>query len=190
MHRSEFRDASDRPEASYWPEIDIDTPLDVALELIAKQSVTLPANVQRPWFNAIVAKIMMAAIEEAKSEDRLRDLFNGAEPSGADIEMTARLLAEIATSDNCRLQAKCMQFVLELTTESQTEIARGENVGKAAVSKRCIRICEALGLPPSRGMKKEKTRKVYADRQRGKRSRPPREPWAFLNILRGIYATC
>jgi hypothetical protein len=165
----------------------MDTPLDVAMELIAKQSVMLPANVGRAWFNKTAATVMMAAIEEAKGEDRLRDLFDGAEPSRVDLEMTARLLSEIATSDNCRLQARCMEFVLELTTESQTEIAAAEGVGRAAVSKRCIRICEALGLPPSRGMKKEKTRAVYADRQRGKRSRPAREPWAFMGMLGGIY---
>ncbi len=190
-----FRDAADRPEASHWPEMNIDGPLDVATELVARVSNNAVAQMMQhgappDLITRMLGKIVVDVIEEAKKEDRLRDLFDGAEPSGADLEMTSRLLAELMTADNCRLQARCMAFVLELTTDSQTEIARDEGVGKAAVSKRCIRICEALGLPPSRGMKKERTRKVYADRQRGKRNRPAREPWAFTGMLGRIYGSC
>jgi hypothetical protein len=181
-----FRDPADR--AFEWPEIDIDSPLNHAMEMIAGTAVQLPANVSREWFNKATAMLVIRVLETAAKEDRIADLFRGIEPNRADMEMTSRLLAELIDADNPRLQAKCMAFVLGMIAQSQTQIARDENVGKAAVSKRCITICKVLGLPPSRGMKSVRSREAYAKRQTGRRSRPLPQKWAFADLLTLVYA--
>jgi hypothetical protein len=184
-----FRDAADRPEASYRPDLadEIDRPEDRLLELIASQAVKLPPGIQRTWLNQIVSQLAIGAMREAAKDGSLSDLFDGIEPNKADLELVARLLAELIDADNPRLQAKCLAFVFGLTGKSETEIGDEEGVGKAAVSKRCIRLKQAFGLRPSRGMKSDKACDSYRRRQMGKRARPSREPWAFAGLLETIY---
>lgn len=157
------------------------------MELIARQAVTLPPAVQRAAFNRIVAGVCVTALHEAAESGELRELFGEAGPTGGDLEMVTRVLAELIDAANPRLQAKCLAYVLGLNLtggKSETQIAREEGVKKATVSKRCIRIREAFGLPPSRGMKADSARQSYRDRQTGRRARPARLEWAFAGILK------
>lgn len=184
-----LRDAADRPEASYRSNLadEIDSPEDRFLELIAAQSITLPNGLRREWFNRSVADLAIAALRQAAKEGTVSDLFDHIEPTKADLELVSRLLWELIDADNPRLQAKCLAFVFGLIGKSETEIASEEAVGKAAVSKRCIRLKQAFGLKPSRGMKSDKACNSYRIRQTGKRARPPREQWAFSGLLLGVY---
>ncbi|MEQ1862777.1 MAG: hypothetical protein ABMA13_22885 [Chthoniobacteraceae bacterium] len=188
MPDSRFRDASDLPAASHRPDMAgaVDSMEDRLLETIARQSVALPVGMQRPAFNRIVAGVAISALHEAARDGTLRELFGEAEPSTGDLEMVTRVLAELIDAANPRLQAKCLAYVLGLNLnggKSETEIAREEGVKKATVSKRCIRIREAFGLPPSRGMKQDRARASYRVRQTGRRARPARIEWAFTGLL-------
>lgn len=171
---------------------DVDTPFERLIEAVHRQTVALPAGVKRDWFNNAVATIACQALQDAMEEGSLAQLFDAVEPTKADLEMTARLLAELIDDDNPRLQAKCMDFVFGLRLcggKSQTEIAQQEGVGKAAVSNRCVALREAFRLPPSRGMKSDRARESYAERQRGKRARPRPVEWAWKGLLSEIFAT-
>lgn len=187
---SPFNDPADR--ASIRPDMDgLDRLEERLLEAVGKQAVSLPAGMQRRWFNDVVVTIAVAALREAAAAGELRELFDGAAPTCGDLEMVTRVLAELMDADNAALQAECLAFALGLNVgggKCQTEIAKKYKVGKAAVSKRCIRIRETFGLPPSRGMKSEEARASYADRQRGKRARPERMEWPFKGMLKKLYA--
>jgi hypothetical protein len=170
---------------------EIDKPEDRLLERIARMSLALPPGVQRPFFNRCVAAAALAALRESARDGTLADLFDGLEPVSADLEGVARILAELIDSDNPRLQAKCMDFVLGTGLcqgKSQTVIALEEGVGKAAVSKRCKVLQTALGVPPGRGMKREEACASYRERQLGKRAKPKPQPWAFSKLLGRAYA--
>jgi hypothetical protein len=168
---------------------DLDTREDVFLEHVARLKVALPPGMQRAFFNRCVVQVAMAALDEATREGTLHDLFDGVQPTTADLDMVTRVLAEMIDADNPRLQAKCLAFVLGLNLtggKSETQIAGEEGVGKAAVSKRCILIREAFGLPPARGMKDDDARESYRARQTGKRARPARMEWSFTGFLSNL----
>lgn len=188
---SPFSDPADRPEASERPDMaGLDRLEDRLLEAVSKQAVTLPAGLQRRWFNDVVVSVAVTALREAAEAGELSQLFDGAAPTGGDLEMVTRVLAELMDAENAGLQAECLAFALGLNVgggTSQTEIARKHCVRKATVSKRCIRICETFGLPPSRGMKSEDARASYAVRQKGKRARPARVDWPFKGMLTKVY---
>lgn len=188
---SPFRDASDMPEASYRPDLTgLDGLEDRLMEIAARAVVNLPAGIARTAFNGIVVNVCVAVLDEASRDGTLRELFS-AGPTKSDLEMMTRILAELMDSDDPGLQAECLSFVLGLNVgggRSETEIARARGVNKATVSKRCILIREAFGLPASRGMKTDAARASYSARQKGKRARPARVEWAYAGLLRDIYA--
>lgn len=76
---------------------------------------------------------------------------------------TRRIVAEILEAKNARLTTECLALVtgVGFLGNSETEIARRFNVTRAAVSKRCVELCEKLGLPPARSMKSERARESY-----------------------------
>ena len=76
---------------------------------------------------------------------------------------TRRIIAEILESKNARLTTECLALVtgVGFLGDSETDIARRFKVTRAAVSKRCVELCEKLGLPPARAMKSEKARESY-----------------------------
>ncbi len=67
-------------------------------------------------------------------------------------------------SRNVRFMLDCYLIATgdsEANGVAMTEIARKCGVTKEAVSKRCIRICEFLRLPPSRYMRSEQSRATF-----------------------------
>lgn len=186
----EFADPAGYNEASYRPDMaaEIDTPEDRVLEIIAGQAVKLPGGISRGWFNQAVAGMVIATIQEASKDGSLGELFDGGY-SRSEMELAARLLAELIDANNPRLQAKCLAFVLGLNIgggKSQTAIADEEGVKKATVSKRCKRLQQVFSLSPSRGMKSEAACRSYSQRQKGKRARPAAIAWNWTGLLSGV----
>lgn len=86
-------------------------------------------------------------------------------------EAVSCFATEIAAHKHPELTVAAFCFAAGLyVTEgkSETELAEELGVTRAALSKRIVRITTALGLPPSRGMKTIKARKVYSDAQKAK----------------------
>jgi hypothetical protein len=190
MGDSKFSDPADYREASYRPDMaaEIDSAEDRFLELIAAQVVKLPANISRQAFNHCVAGAVLGAMEEAKRDGSLGELFEGG-GTRSEMELATRLLAELIDSNNPALQAECIAFVMGLNIsggKSETAIARKHGVNKATVSKRCVRLKQVFGLDPSRGMKSEKAVESYRARQTGKRARPAPMKWSWSGLLMGV----
>lgn len=163
---------------------------ELAEQILAKS--TLPFPLTRQLFGAAVAGVCIQAMQSAAADGRLAELLGDAMPLRNNLELVARLLAEIIDADNPRLHAKCIDFVLGIGLcqgMSETQIAREEGVGKAAVSKRCKLIQKAFGLLPGRGMKSEDACRNYAARQTGKRAKPIPQAWAFSGILGRAHAS-
>lgn len=74
-----------------------------------------------------------------------------------------RVIIEILEAKNARLTTECIAFVtgVGFLGNSETDIAKKFNITRAAVSKRCVELCDKLGLPPSRAMKSEAARESY-----------------------------
>ncbi len=88
-------------------------------------------------------------------------------PQAADDEflhdLLRRLVGELISQNNARLSLECLALVTGLSYEgdSMTEIARRHHVTRAAVSKRCVELTQALNLKPSRAMRSLKARQSY-----------------------------
>lgn len=82
----------------------------------------------------------------------------------APLDVVRRIVAELAAQDNIQLSFDCLSLVTGISYDgsSMTDIAKRYGVTRAAVSKRCVEISNALGLPPSRSMKQLTTRITYA----------------------------
>ena len=115
-----------------------------------------------------------ALVQRAPLPDR--DLV-GTEPeltaSGLDLReealgMVRSILGEIMSQTNSRLALDCFAVVTGVSYdgESLTQIAHRHGVTRAAVSKRCVEISEALNLPPSRAMRQLTARTAYEQRAR------------------------
>lgn len=74
-----------------------------------------------------------------------------------------RLIGEIMGQDATKLSLECLSLVTGLTYDgdSMTRIARKYGVTRAAVSKRCVELTQALNLNPSRAMRSRKARHSY-----------------------------
>jgi len=79
-------------------------------------------------------------------------------------ELLRRLVGEMVSQANARLSLECLALVTGLAYEgdSMTEIARRHDVTRAAVSKRCVELTQALNLNPSRAMRSLLARKSYS----------------------------
>ena len=79
------------------------------------------------------------------------------------LRLLRRLVGELAMQDHVRLSLECLALVTGLSYDgfSMTAIARRHGVTRAAVSKRCVELTQALGLPPSRAMRSPKARTRY-----------------------------
>lgn len=75
-------------------------------------------------------------------------------------ELLRRLLGELLARDNARLSLECLSLVtgLAYTGDSMSDIARRHSVTRAAVSRRCVELSNALSLAPGRAMRPLKTR--------------------------------
>lgn len=80
-------------------------------------------------------------------------------------EVVAKLISEMLATDPT-LGAECLALATGVAYQGASEnaIARKYGVSRAAVSKRCIELCEKLGVKNVRAMKSETAREIYADR--------------------------
>ena len=78
-------------------------------------------------------------------------------------DILRRLVGELIGQDNSNLSVHCLALVTGLTYEgnSMTAIAEQHGVTRAAVSKRCVELTQALNLKPSRAMRSLKARHSY-----------------------------
>jgi len=88
-----------------------------------------------------------------ETEDRPR-------PERAALVMVRRLVGLMLADTNPALGVECMALVTGIGYEgaSMAEIARRHGVTRAAVSKRCVDLCDAFGIAPVRAMRPEKNR--------------------------------
>ncbi|MBC2595658.1 hypothetical protein H5P28_15425 [Ruficoccus amylovorans] len=80
------------------------------------------------------------------------------------IDVARMVIAELIAHNNIELAIDCLSLVTGLSYggQSMTDIARKYGISRAAVSKRCVGISDALGLPPSRAMRRLTARQTYA----------------------------
>lgn len=81
-----------------------------------------------------------------------------------------QIVAELYATKNAKLSIECLSLVTGIgyTGESETIIAERHGVTRAAVSKRCVELCERFNLPPARAMKSEDARASYRAAQLSK----------------------
>lgn len=72
-----------------------------------------------------------------------------------------RLVGLMLADSNPALGVECMALVTGIGYDgsSMEQIGRRHGVSRAAVSKRCVDLCDAFGIPPGRAMRPEKNRK-------------------------------
>lgn len=72
-----------------------------------------------------------------------------------------RLVGYMLADAHPALGVECLALVTGIGYQgsSMAEIARRNRVTRAAVSKRCVELCEAFGIPPTRAMRPEKCRR-------------------------------
>lgn len=74
--------------------------------------------------------------------------------------MARRLVGFMLADTHPALGIECLALVTGIGYEgaSMAAIARRHRVTRAAVSKRCVELCEAFGVPPVRAMRPEASR--------------------------------
>lgn len=74
--------------------------------------------------------------------------------------MFRRMVGFLLADSTPALGIECLALVTGIGYDgsSMSEIAKRHAVTRAAVSKRCIDLCEAFGIPPVRAMRPEKNR--------------------------------
>ena len=78
-----------------------------------------------------------------------------------------KVIGELLGQTNPKLTLECLALVSGIAYEgdSMTAIAKRHGLTRAAVSKRCVEITNALNLPPSRAMRKLTARQAYRQAQ-------------------------
>jgi len=179
------RDPADWPENSYVPDLaaEVDSPEDRCREKALKfwRGAGSPQN----WSELAdgTAKFAMAFHNRSRNE--------GADAKQQN-EMLSRILAAIIDSGSTALlTAQCIDFVVGTNVQgsiTEADIGRKNHLSRAAISKRCILLCDELGLAPGSGMRKLATRKKYRLRQRGRRARIHKPTWSMGDLfIAGIY---
>jgi transposase-like protein len=82
------------------------------------------------------------------------------------IRILRHFVADILAEGNARLTIECIAIATNLSAyhgDSMTDVARRHGVTRQAVSKRCVDICDRLGLPPSRAMRSKEARAKYRE---------------------------
>jgi len=82
------------------------------------------------------------------------------------LALVRSILGEIMANENARLALDCYALVTGVgyMGETMTTIAKRHGLSRAAVSKRCVTICNALNLPPPPAMRKLTARRAYGKR--------------------------
>lgn len=81
-------------------------------------------------------------------------------PERGALVVVRRLVGLILVDTNPALGIECMALVTGIGYEgaSMAEIARRHGVTRAAVSTRCVDLCESLGIPSTRAMRPQNNR--------------------------------
>lgn len=84
-----------------------------------------------------------------------RDDEPAPQPERSALVMVRRLVGIMLADSNPALGIECMALVTGIGYEgaSMADIARRHGVTRAAVSKRCVDLCDAFGVPPTRAMR-------------------------------------
>lgn len=95
----------------------------------------------------------MPVIDRREEIDRPR-------PERGALVVVRRLVGILLADSNAQLGVECMALVTGIGYEgdSMAEIARRHKVTRAAVSKRCVDLCDTFGIKPVRAMRPEKNR--------------------------------
>jgi hypothetical protein len=117
-------------------------------------------------------------VERAQDASRADDPVdatpgNVEQPNEATLAALRRVLGELMAHDNIRLTLDCFSLVTGVgyQGESMVTIAGRHGITRAAVSKRCVEVGDALSLPPSRAMRQLTARQAYERRARRNHSR-------------------
>ncbi len=108
----------------------------------------------------------LASYDPSKEEDAAPEVAPATGMGKEDVwEVLRRVIGEIKSSKNPGLTIECVALAsgLSYLGDSQQEIATRHGVTRAAVSKRCVQFCEAIGLEPSRAMRSLEAREAYRD---------------------------
>jgi hypothetical protein len=76
------------------------------------------------------------------------------------LALVRRLVGTLMDDAHPALGIECLAIITGIGYDgsSMEEIAKRYYMTRADVSKRCIRLCEAFGIPPTRAMRSEKNR--------------------------------
>ena len=112
-------------------------------------------------------------IEHQAAPVEIRDEATHSDSGHSLIDVARRVIAELISQDNIQLTTDCLAVATGIIYDgnSMTEIARRHGISRAAVSKRCVEISNALDLPPTRAMRQLTARSVYERRARNCHSR-------------------
>lgn len=82
------------------------------------------------------------------------------------LTVVRRLFGELLSQDDFKLTLDCFSLATGIgyCGESMSHLAHKHGVTRAAVSKRCVEITNALGLKPTRAMRTLTTRHSYGNR--------------------------
>lgn len=94
-----------------------------------------------------------------------REMPDPPRPERGALVMVRKLVCVLLADTNPALGVECMALVTGIGYEgaSMADIARRHGVTRAAVSKRCVDLCDAYGIPPVRAMRPEKNRERCRD---------------------------
>lgn len=106
-----------------------------------------------------------------------REMPEPPRPERGALVMVRRLVGLMLADANPALGVECMAIVTGIGYEgsSMADIARRHGVTRAAVSKRCVDLCDAFGVPPVRAMRPEKNRE-RCNKARTESLKEPAEP--------------
>lgn len=106
-----------------------------------------------------------------------REIQDKPRPERSALVMVRRLVGLMLADSNPALGVECMALVTGIGYEgsSMAEIARRHGVTRAAVSKRCVDLCDAFGIPPVRAQRDLMNREI-TEAARREVCREPNDP--------------
>lgn len=114
--------------------------------------------------NCDLADSPLASYDPRIEEPSVDKTLNKAAQNELIWEILRRMLGELKSQRKPGLSLECLCLVsgLAYQGDSQQEIAIRHGVTRAAVSKRSVELCKALGLEPSRAMRSLEAREAYS----------------------------
>lgn len=114
----------------------------------------------------LMARTVTADTDETSAEEPQGQV-------GCSLAALRRVFGEIASQENIPLSLDCFSIATGIgySGESMAQIAKIHGVTRAAVSKRCVEITNALRLKPTRAMRRLTTRETYGQRARNTHAR-------------------